>query len=491
MESSEPLKIESAEAPGVPVTRAQFLNLFTAICFPMFLAAVDQTLLATATPVIAAHLGGLTDTSWIGIAYLLAAAALMPVYGRFGDMLGRRNMLITAVAIFSLGSAACGLAQSLPQLIAARVLQGLGGGGLMMLSQALIGELVAPRERVRFQGYFAIVFSSASIGGPVLGGIVVSYVSWRWLFLVNLPLTAFAVWRLCKLPRGERHPEAVPEHDYAGVFLFAGASSSSIYWLTSVGHHFALYSAASAALIVTALSAAAGLVWHERRHPAPLVPLDLLRQPAILYTLGTSFLFAAAMFALVFFLPIYLQLGHGVSALHSGLLLLPLTGGMLSGAVVTGRIVARTGEPKSMPVYGMTLASVALLLLGALPPHVVLVGVLGFVTGVGFGSVMPTNQVMVQAVAGRARLGTVTAMLSLFRSFGSAVGAALFGAVVYALMPHVDVRALVQTANAGQIASITRAFHIAFLLIAGIAAAGAYVASRVPRIVLWEKTVRS
>ena len=174
----------------------------------MFMAAVDQTLLATATPAIAATLGGLRDTSWIAVGYLLAAATVVPVYGRHGDLRGRREMLLVALGVFTLGSAACGAAQTLPQLVAARVLQGLGGGGLMVLSQALIGELVPPRERARFQGYFATVFTAASIGGPVIGGIVVSHTSWRWLFFANVPLAVFAAWRLRQLPRSAPHTRA-------------------------------------------------------------------------------------------------------------------------------------------------------------------------------------------------------------------------------------------------------------------------------------------
>src|SRR5204863_5259709 len=176
----------NSEGPGATVSRAEFLNLFAAVFLPMFMAAVDQTLLATATPAIAESLGGLRDSSWIAVGYLLASATIVPLYGRLGDLRGRRNMLLVALGVFALGSAACGLAQSLPQLVAARVLQGLGGGGLMVLSQALIGELVPPRERARFQGYFALVFTAASVTGPVVGGIVVSNASWRWLFLANL-----------------------------------------------------------------------------------------------------------------------------------------------------------------------------------------------------------------------------------------------------------------------------------------------------------------
>src|SRR5574342_138465 len=214
------------------VSRAEFLNLFLAVFLPMFMAAVDQTLLATATPAIAATLGGLRDTSWIAVGYLLATATIVPVYGRLGDLRGRRDMLLAALAVFALGSLACGLAQTMPQLLAARILQGLGGGGLMTLSQALIGELVPPRERARFQGYFATVFTAASIGGPVLGGIVVSHVSWRWLFFANLPLAAFAAWRLLQLPRGRGHRAHGTRTDIPGHILFAIGAVSALFWFT-------------------------------------------------------------------------------------------------------------------------------------------------------------------------------------------------------------------------------------------------------------------
>jgi EmrB/QacA subfamily drug resistance transporter len=451
------------------VSRAEFLNLFAAVFLPMFMAAIDQTLLATATPAIADSLGGLRDSSWIAVGYLLAAATVVPLYGRLGDSRGRRNMLLVALGVFALGSAACAAAQTLPQLVAARVLQGLGGGGLMTLSQALIGELVPPRERVRFQGYFALVFTSASIGGPVIGGLAVSNWSWRWLFLANLPFAVFAAWRLRRLPAGERHPSAAGGRDVAGQLLFAVASLSTLFWLTSVGHRFAWASVESLVLAGTAAAGIALLVWHEARHPAPFMPVELLRERTIALSVALTGLFAASLFAMIFFLPIYLQLGHKVSAQLSGLLLLPVTLGMVSAALIAARLVRKTGEPHWIPVAGMSLAAAALLLLGLLPDDARLVIGLGFLSGLGLGCVMPINQVVVQTVAGRARLGAATALLGLARSTGGAAGAAAFGAVVFALMPHMDV---------------VQAFHRAFLFAAAIAALAALTASRIPRVSL-------
>jgi len=456
--------------PKTTVSRAEFLNLFAAVFLPMFMAAVDQTLLATATPAIAVSLGDLRDSSWIVVGYLLASATIVPLYGRLGDRHGRRNVLLAALGVFALGSVACGLAQTLPQLIAARVLQGLGGGGLMTLSQALIGELVPPRERIRFQGYFALVFTTASIGGPVLGGLVVSHTSWRWLFFANLPFAAFAALRLAHLPAGERHPEAVPGRDLTGQLLFAVAAVSTLFWLTSVGHRFAWTSIWSLALAALALVSIVALAWHESRQAAPFLPVDLLRNRTVALSATLTALFAASLFAVIFFLPIYLQLGHRVSPLLSGLLLLPVTAGMVTAALAASKLLGRTGEGHWIPVGGMSLAAAALLLLGLLPDDQWLVIGLGFLTGLGLGVVMPINQVVVQTVAGRARLGAAMALMGLARSTGGATGAALFGAVVFALMPHVDV---------------VQAFHRAFLVAAGVAVLGALTASRIPRVKLW------
>ena len=474
------------EAAPDTVSRAQFLNLFLAVFLPMFMAAVDQTLLATATPAIAATLGGLRDTSWIVVGYLLASATIVPVYGRLGDQRGRRDLLLVALGVFTLGSLACGLAQTLPQLVAARVLQGLGGGGLMTLSQALIGELVPPRERARFQGYFATVFTAASIGGPVIGGIVVSHISWRWLFLANLPLAAFAAWRLSRLPRGEGHRRAGDKADIAGHVLFAVGAVSALFWFTSVGHRFAWNTWESLALVALAIGTLGTLYWHEKRHVSPFLPVDLLRERTIGLSSIVVLLFAACLFAMVFFLPIYLQLGHRMSPQYSGLLLLPVTGGMVIAAVSSAQILRRTGRPRWIPVIGMSCASLALLLLGILPPHMSLIIALGFVCGLGFGCVMPTIQVTIQTVAGRERLGVVTAMNGLARSTGGAAGAALFGAVVFAMIPGIERNDLLQAATESDVAAIAHAFHRAFLLAAFVAGAAAIVASRMPPIALWD-----
>ena len=478
---AEPGKGPPGGAPPAATDTRTFLRLFTAVMLPMFLAAVDQTLLATATPVIADELGGLRDTSWIAVGYLLAAAATTAVYGRLGDRLGRRAVLLGALAVFSAGSLACALAPSLPALVAARVLQGLGGGGLMTLSQALIGELVTPRERARFQGYFAAMFSLASIGGPVLGGLVVAHGHWRWLFAVNLPLCALAAWRLLGLPPGQPG-RAGPPANLTGTLLFPVVIVLVLYWLSSGGHRFAWLSWQSAAWAMAGTALALLLFLRERRHPRPFLPLDLLRMPAVAYGTLTTALFAACMFAMVFFLPVYLQLGLARDAAASGLLLLPLTLGMATGSTTSGRVISRTGSPGPVPVAGMSTAAVGLLLMGLLPPGNITVSALGFVVGAGFGTVMPTMQITLQTAAGRERLGAATSLVSLSRSLGAACGTALFGALVFALLPDTDPARLAESARLLPADTLVPAFHRAFVVVAGVAALTALAASRIPRL---------
>ncbi|MCC7486948.1 MAG: MFS transporter [Burkholderiales bacterium] len=474
------------DTAGTRVTRREFLVLFSALFLPMFLAAVDQTLLATATPAIAASLGGLRDTSWIVVGYLIAAATIVPVYGRLGDSRGRRNMLLVALAVFAAGSAACALAQSLPQLVAARILQGLGGGGMMMLSHALIGEMVPPIDRVRFQGYLVIVFTTASVSGPVIGGLVVTAVSWRWLFLANLPLAAFAAWRLSRLPRGDRHPPQGGDPDVAGHVLFALSAMTGLFWLTSVGHRFSWGSTESLALGGAAAISFVALTLNERHRRTPFLPVDLLRDKVIRLSVVLVMFFAACMFAVIFLLPIYLQLGHRVSPALSGLLLLPVTAGQVTAAMIASRVLRRTGNPYPIPIVGMSVSSAGLLLLGLLPSHFALTAVLGVVTGLGLGTVMPVSQLLVQVRAGRPRLGAVSALSALFRNTGGAAGTALIGTLVFTMIPGADRHSLAAGAGGFDTASVIRAFHWTFVVTAVVAALAACIASRIPRVRLWE-----
>jgi len=471
----------AATGRGAPTfDRARFRRLFVAVMVPMFLAAVDQTLLATATPVISRELGDLRDTSWLAVAYLLASVIMVPLYGRLGDRFGRRKVLSAAIVVFALGSLACGLAPTLGLLVAARALQGIGGGGLMTLSQALIGEVVAPRLRARNQSYFAIIFTLASVGGPVIGGLVVHHASWRWLFIVNLPLCAIALWRLRSMLGDDRLHPARGKPDAAGIVLFALAAATVLLWLSSAGHHFAWASATSMALLASALAFGAALIRVERRAERPFLPIELLALAPVRYAVLTVIAFASAMFAMVFYLPVYLQLALHSNPAESGLLLLPLTGGIVAGAALTGRIIVRTGRPTAIPSLGLSVAALALVGLAVLPhARPVLIG-LEIMTGVGLGSVMSVMQIVTQTAAGPARLGAAASTVSLARTLGSSIGASAFGALIYGLIGGAPVIAAIRGAAAD--ARIDRAFQIAFLAAAALCALAAWAASRVPTL---------
>ncbi len=464
-------------SPGVD--RARFRSLFVAVMVPMFLAAVDQTLLATATPVISRELGGLRDTSWLAVAYLLASVIMVPLYGRLGDRYGRRKVLSVAIVVFALGSLACGVAPTLTTLIAARVVQGLGGGGLMTLSQALIGEVVAPRLRARNQSYFAIIFTLASVGGPVIGGLVVQHASWRWLFLVNLPLCAIAVWRLRTMIGDDRLHEARGKPDATGIVLFALAATTALVWLSSAGHRFEWASATSFALVAAALAFGVALVRVERRAERPFLPFELLALPAVRYAVLTVIGFASAMFAMVFYLPVYLQLALHSNPAQSGLLLLPLTAGIVAGSALTGRIIVRTGRPTAIPGAGLALAATSLLGLALLPANRPLLIALEVTTGLGLGSVMSVMQIVTQTAAGPERLGAAASTISLARTLGSSIGASAFGALIYGVIGSAPMIAA-RTAPAD--VRIEQAFEFAFLAAAALCAAAAWASSKVPTL---------
>jgi MFS family permease len=454
-------------------TRRRFLALFSAVMLPMFLAAVDQTVLALATPAIADEFGDRDGTSWLAVGYLLASVSMVPLYGRLADRHGRRRLLGVALGVFALGSLATLLAPTLPALVAARALQGAGGAGLMSLSHALIGEVLAPRERARYQAYFAILFASASLVGPVLGGVVVQLGDWRWLFAVNLPLCAFAGWRLARLQHTPPPLDRSGRVDARGGLLFVSAAGLSL-WLISRPGGTTLLSPGGA-LVVGALAIALWvLLWRVGRDtPKPYLPLELLRLPVMRHAAAATLAYAAASFALVFYLPAYARWVLGSTATEAGLLLVPFTGGSIVGAALAGRIVLVSGRTREPPLAGLLLGALCLGALGLFPPSRTLVLVLGFAAGAGLGMVMSVTQIISQVTAGPARLGAAAAVISLSRNLGAATGAAAFGAIAFG-------GAGVAAAASGGIGQEAEGFARAFLAAGGICLAGAWSASRLP-----------
>ena len=460
---------------------ATFFSLFSAVMLPMFMGAVDQTLLVTATPRIAAELGGLADTSWIAAGYLLAATITAPMYGRLGDRFGRRNVMLLALTVFVLGSVACALAPTMSMLIAARVLQGLGGGGLMVLSQALIGELVPPWERPRYQGYFALIFTTSSVGGPLIGGFVVHHGDWRWLFLANLPLGVLAFWRMSRLPKPLSSAARHAPYDPVGFVLFVLCASTALLWFGQVGHRFPLLSLASAGFAAVALATGFALAQQQRGHANAFLPLDILRLPGVPWICASVIGFAGTMFALLFLLPIYLQVARHSTALDAGLQLLPLTAGIVVGSTINSRVSARTGTSGKLPPWGLGAAALAVLALALLPPTPWLITAAAAVCGLGFGTVMPSSQLATQILAGRERLGAAAALLSLTRSTGATLGTAVFGGLAFILLQppqgHTGEGLSLQGLSPE---SVSHAFHIVFGVLAVFAALAAFAAARAP-----------
>jgi EmrB/QacA subfamily drug resistance transporter len=404
---------------------------FAAIVLAMLPAVLDQTILSTALPTIASDLGRLTDVAWVVTAYVIAAAAATPLWGKLGDRHGRKRLLELSLVMFLAASALCGTAQNITSLILLRAVQGIAAGGLMTLAMAAVGDLVSPRERARYQGYIAATFAVATIAGPLVGGLLVDHAGWRWVFYVNLPvgLAALAALRL-RLPASPGGGRAAPL-DLAGAGLLAAATGSFMLVCVLGGGRYAWGSPEILALACLAAVAAALLVARERRAADPIVPVDLLRLPPVAIASAALFLTTAALFAVNVFVPLYLQTTTGATPTEAGLLLAPAMLGVAVATDYAGRSIARTGRYKRFPVAGTATMTAALLLLGVAAGHPsrLTVCIALAIFGAGFGLVGQVLIVAVQNAVDTRVLGMAMATTSFARGLGGAVGAALFGAL--------------------------------------------------------------
>jgi EmrB/QacA subfamily drug resistance transporter len=404
---------------------------FAAILLAMLPAVLDQTILATALPVIARRLGRVSDVSWVVSAYVVAAAATTPLWGKLGDRHGRKRLLEVALVVFVGASALCGMAQDITELVVLRALQGTAAGGLMTLAMASVGDLVAPRERGRYQGYIAAAFAVATIVGPLIGGLLVEHVSWRAVFYVNLPLglVALAALRL-HLPAPDVDPPR-GRLDVVGAGLLAGATAGLMLTCIWGGGRYAWGSAPIVALIATTLGLSVLLVLRERGAADAIVPLALLRTRVVAVASAGLFLATAALFAITVFVPLFLQTTTGATPTEAGLLLVPAMLGITVSTTLSGRSIGRTGRYKRFPLTGLALMSAALALLAAFATHPsqVATGIGLAVFGLGFGMVTQILVVAVQNSVERRELGIATATTAFFRGLGGAIGAAALGAV--------------------------------------------------------------
>lgn len=424
---------EADAAATAPVfTHQQVLRVVSGILLCILLAAIDQTVVVPAVPSIAADLNGFGHLSWIVTAYLLTSTVATPIYGKLSDIYGRRALLLPAIALFVAASMLCGFAQSLMQLIAARALQGLGGAGLMAMSQAAIADVVSPRERGRYQGYMAGTWGVASVAGPILGGWMTDSLSWRWIFWVNLPIGIGAYIlsssALKLLPIRSRRAKI----DFLGATLLSGCITASLLVLSWGGNEYAWTSPTILALSAVAAALLAALIWQERRDAEPLLPPRLFANASFSRGVAMAGLNSGALFAATFLLPLFFQLVRGADAATSGTMIVPFLGTSCIGAFAAGQLARRLGRVKGIIMAGLGGAVVGFGLLALIdintPQFVSVADML--VVGLGLGVCMPTTLVMIQNAAERRDVGSATGAFLFLRSMGGAVGSTIAGVVL-------------------------------------------------------------
>ncbi len=421
---SEPT--QPAEQPETASTRL----VIGAIAVTLLLASLGQTIVATALPSIVGQLGGLDHLTWVVIAYLLSSTVVAPIYGKLGDLYGRKIVLQVAIVIFLVGAVLSAMATSMTFLIIARTIQGLGGGGLMVVAMTVVADIIPPRQRGKVQGLFGAVFGVATVVGPLLGGFIVEHFSWQWIFLINVPLgvLALGVIAVALEPRGERVKHSI---DYAGFVLLSGGLTAFVLATSLGGNTFAWFSIEIIGLIVGAIAMLGAFVWVEARAAEPVLPLSLFRNNTFAVTSAVGFLVGMAMFGSITFLPMYLQLAKGVSPTDSALQLVPMMVGLIGASMTSGFLMTRTGRYKILPQVSTFVLIGGLLLLATMQLDTPSwqIAIYMFLVGAGIGPVNSVSVTATQNAVPRAVVGAATAGTTLFRQIGGSIGVSVFGAI--------------------------------------------------------------
>jgi len=420
-----------AAAGPLLLTQKRIWIIFSALIAGMLLSSLDQTIVSTAMPTIVGKLGGVEHQAWITTAYLLATTIVMPIYGKFGDVLGRRNLFLTAIALFTLASVGCALATDFWGFVIFRAIQGLGGGGLMILSQAIIADIVPAKDRGKYMGPLGAVFGLSAVAGPLLGGFFVDHLTWEWAFYINIPIgiAAFAIaWFTLTLP----NKKAEKRIDVLGVILLSAATTCLIFFTDfggkkDEGWDSPLTWAFGAGMVLSA----AAFVMVERRAEDPIIPLSLFRNRIFVNATAIGFTLGLGMFSAIAFVPTFLQMSSGTSAAESGLLMLPMMAGLMGTSIYSGIRISKTGKYKMFPILGAALTMAAMLwmttLAASTPIWIICVQL--FIFGAGLGLIMQVVVLVVQNSVPADQIGTATSTNNYFREVGAAMGVAVFGAI--------------------------------------------------------------
>ncbi len=397
----------------------------------MLLAALDGSIVGTALPRIVSDLGGLNHLAWVVTAYLLASTAVTPLWGKISDLYGRRLIFQVTIIVFLIGSVLCGLATNMPQLIAFRAIQGIGGGGLMAIAFAVMGDVIPARERGRYQGYMAGVFGTSSVAGPLIGGWLTDAISWRWIFFINIPigLAALVVTSVAlKMPVSRRNHRI----DYLGATAIVAATTSLLLYLNWAGEHFGWADPRALAFVIAFFLLTIAFIFIELRAEEPIIPMHLFRNK--IFTVGNifGFLIGSALFGGAIYLPLYFQTVHGMSPTRSGMAMLPMMVGMFSMSIVSGQLLVRTGRYKIYPIIGSAILAFAFFLLStmAVDSPYWQIAIYAYLFGTGLGLSMMTIVTPIQNAVEMRDMGVASSATTFGRSLGGAIGAALFGAIM-------------------------------------------------------------